>query len=405
MLAPEFFPVWGGTGSYTIELLRSLPSNVNIHIVTLKRSLPGVYSREIDDEEISTILGRPLEIHYISNSSETFFYNLLFQVKCLTEIPKLNREFQFDIIHSHLCHMPDVFLQLSRKTNVPTVLTIHGTIQSLRQHALIACSNFGGLESSEKSLMLYYPIIKFLQNRYVQHISRLIAVSQATKRLATQDLNIPSEKINVVYNGIDTNLFDVPSSIQIKIKYSKPKVVYVGRLIAKKSINTLINAIPQVLRRFPETEFLFVGGGSIVFYRELLLKMGVSEKNFSFTGQLGYFERAKILQEATVFVNPSFFENCSISILEAMSCGCAVIACNVGGNPEIIDSKRNGLLVSPFDSYNMGKAIISLLEDEFLNREISRNARVDALGKFSTKKCAQETYKVYEQVLSNNFKQ
>jgi glycosyltransferase involved in cell wall biosynthesis len=401
MLAPEFFPVWGGVGSYTIELLKSLPEKVDIHVVTLKRDISGFSGKEYTTEGINSILNRPIQVHYISTSKDTFSYNLSFQMACLRKIPSLHKKYHFDIMHSHLCHMPDVFLKLFVGIKIPTVLTIHGTIQSLRDHAVLARSMFGGLESSENSILNFYSGIELLQSQYVKHVDRFIAVSKATKILTIDDLKVNEEKINIVYNGADTQLFSYPNKSQQAQRYSKHTVVYIGRVIAKKGINVLIKAVPEVLRSFPETRFLFVGGGNVPFYREMMLKMGIPEKNFSFVGHLGYFERSKILQEATVFVNPSFFENFSISILEAMSCGCATIACNIGGNPELISSEKNGLLVPPFNSKRLAMSIVSLLENETFNRKMGTEARKTIDPFFSSKMCAEETYKVYKQTIEN----
>ncbi len=399
MLAPEFFPVWGGVGSYTIELLKSLPKNVDIHVVTLEREIPGWSGKDYTNEIIGSILKRPVHIHYLSKSKETFMYNLSFQLACLRSIPSLHKKHRFDIIHSHLCHMPDLFLKLIIGMSVPTVLTIHGTIQSLREHAIWASSLFGGLEESEKSIVRYYPIIELLQQRYAKKVDRFIAVSEATKKFASSDLKVSEDKISTVYNGVDTTLFAPPNEEQKQTKYSNPTIVYIGRIIAKKGINTLIQAIPNVLLHYPDAKFVFVGGGNLDFYKEKLSAMGVVKKNFKFTGHLGYFERLKILQEATVFVNPSFFENFSISVLEAMSCGCATIACYVGGNPELINSGKNGILVRPFDSNRLADSIIALLTDESYNREIGLHARETIIQSFSSEICASETFKVYKQTI------
>ena len=401
MLAPEFFPVWGGTGSYIIELIKSLPKSVNIHVVTLKRDIAGMAKNNIFNHDIHSIINRPIETHYLSASHETFFYNLPFQIACFRKIPSLHREYRFDIIHSHLCHMPDVFLRLFNKIRVPTVLTVHGTIQMLRDHALMARSSFGDLESGEESIIMFYPIIEMLQQNYVKHVAKFIAVSNATKKLTMEHLKIEEEKISVVYNGVDTRLFSAPAKEEVETKFSRPTVLYVGRMISKKGIHTLIKAMPEVLRVFPETRFLFVGGGNIPLYNEIIRKMGIGEKNFSFIGHLGYFERPKIVREATVFVNPSFFENCSLSILEAMSCGSAVVASDVGGNPEIIDSGKNGLLVPAFDDKSLAESLISLLRNENFNKEIGREARRTVEKSFSSTIFAEETYKVYKKTLNN----
>jgi glycosyltransferase involved in cell wall biosynthesis len=399
MLAPEFLPVWGGVGSYTVELLKSLPDNVDIHVVTLKRNIPGFSGEDYNSEKISAVLKRPIEIHYVSTSSETFSYNLAFQIACLRKVPMLHTKCRFDIIHSHLCHMPDVFLKLLVNLPVPTVLTVHGTIQSLRAHALMARSIFGGLENSENSILNFYPAIEFLQQKYVRRVDKLIAVSKATKNLALDDLKVDEERIDIVYNGVDTELFLPSNGKQREQKYLKHTVVYIGRVIAKKGINVLIKSIPEVLKSFPDTRFIFVGGGNVSFYREMLLDMGINQENFSFIGHLGYYERSAILQEATVFVNASFFENFSISILEAMSCGCAVIASNVGGNPEVIESGKNGLLFPAFDEKKLAEAIISLLNDEDFNSKLGTAARQTIERSFSSTKCAKHTHAVYRDVL------
>jgi glycosyltransferase involved in cell wall biosynthesis len=400
MLAPEFLPVWGGTGSYIVELIKFLPKNVNIHVIALKRDIPGMRKNGFHSNDVLSIIDRPLTIHYLSRSQETFFYNLPFQIACFAKIPSLHRRYKFDIIHSHLTHMPDVFLRLFNRIRVPTVLTVHGTIQMLRDTALMARSVFGDLESGEESILRFYPIIKLLEQNYIKHVSKFIAVSNVTKELAMKHLKIEEEKIDVVYNGVDTKIFSPPRKEEVETKYSRHTVLYLGRMISKKGVHILVKAMPEVLRLFPKTRFLFVGGGNISLYKETIRKMGIPERNFSFVGHVGYFERPIMLREATVFVNPSFFENCSLSVLEAMSCGSAVVASDAGGNPEIIETGKNGMLVPVFDDKSLAKSIISLLENENLNKELGREARRTVEHLFSSITFAKKTYDVYKQTIN-----
>ena len=79
MLAPEFFPVWGGVGSYIVELIKALPRNVNIHVVTLKRNIAGMSEGSLRSNDIVSTIDRPIKIHYVSTSNETFFYNIAFR--------------------------------------------------------------------------------------------------------------------------------------------------------------------------------------------------------------------------------------------------------------------------------------------------------------------------------------
>jgi glycosyltransferase involved in cell wall biosynthesis len=401
MLAPEFIPVWGGTGSYTVELVKSLPSCMNIHVITLKRDVGQAATSSSINYDVDAIVKRALEVHYLTSSSETFFYNLSFQLACLRKVPILNKKYNFDIMHSHMCQMPDVYLKLFLKLNLPTVVTIHGTIQMLRDHAIIARDLFHDLESGEKSILRFYPVISQLQQLYVKRVSRFIAVSKKTKEMAIEHFGVDPDKISLVYNGVDIDLFRSADEAELLTKFSKPTILYVGRIISKKGIDILIKAMPEVLKAFPLARFVFVGGGNIPYYKKVIRCKGISEKNYLFTGHMGYLERAKIYREATVFVNPSFFENCSISILEAMSSGCSIVASNVGGNPELIQSGKNGLLVRAFDAKEFARAIILLLKDERFNSMTGKEARRAVKRSFSSTKCAEDTYNVYRQTLNS----
>ena len=175
MIAPEFLPVWGGTGSYTIELIKHLPKSVDIHVVTLKRRIPGMAKRVLTNNRLDSVIDRPVKIHWIANSSDTFFYNLGFQLACLRKIPQLQRKYKFDIIHSHHCHMPDVFLQLFTKISAPTITTVHSTIALIAKLNRLNGVPFEDMERSEKFTLLFYPTLRFLERLYVKYVSRFIA--------------------------------------------------------------------------------------------------------------------------------------------------------------------------------------------------------------------------------------
>lgn len=399
MISAEFIPVWGGTGSYTVELIKHLPRNLDIHVATLNRSIRDMVDSKFVNNDVNSIIDRPIKIHYLAAAKETFFYNLAFQVACWGKIPRLHDKYKFDIIHSHLPHTGDIFFQLVNKNRVPTVVTVHSTITSHKNSTLLSSSRFSDLEWSEKFSLLSFPIIRLLHRNYVKRIARFIAVSNITKELIIKHLNVEAEKISVVYNGVDTGLFHSTTPEELEKKFSRPTVVYIGRIMAKKGLHVLIKAMSDVIRCIPQTKFLFVGGGNISAFQRIIEERGIPRKNYSFIGHVSYFECPKILREATVFVNPSFFENCSLSILEAMSCNTAVVASQVGGNPEIIESGKNGILVPPSNNTLLAKSIISLLGDENYNKKLGVEARRTVEKNFSSKRTAEETYEIYKEIV------
>jgi glycosyltransferase involved in cell wall biosynthesis len=399
LIAPEFLPVWGGTGSYVVELLKYLPKEVEVHVVTLRRQTPDASKNVSIENDPKTVLNREINIHYISDAKETFFYNLGFQFACFKRIPKLHKEFKFDVLHSQFGHMSDILIQLVRKIRVPNVATVHGTIALLNEVSSKISFYFSELEWSEKQVRMFYPQLRALEILYSKYVSQFIAVSKITKERILKDLSIDPQRVCTVYNGVDPHLFKAPSKEDTKKRYSEPTVVYMGRIMAKKGITVLIRAMPKILKEKPNLRFVFIGGGNILFYRDVIRRMKIPEKNFTFLGHLGYFERQEFLRRATVFVNPSFFELCSLSILEAMSSGTSVVAGDVGGNPEIISSGKDGLLFSPSDHDELADDIITLVNDENLGKEMGKQARRTVERSFTSERCAKETCEIYRQMI------
>lgn len=126
LVAPEFIPLWGGTGSYGVQLVQNLPKEMEIHVVTLRRVLRSSNNDDVVGQpDLIPSLTDNIHVHYISTANDTFFYNLGFQLSCLREIPKLHHKYNFSIIHSHHCHMPDILLQLMHTLRIPTITTVH----------------------------------------------------------------------------------------------------------------------------------------------------------------------------------------------------------------------------------------------------------------------------------------
>jgi glycosyltransferase involved in cell wall biosynthesis len=113
MLAPEFFPVWGGVGSYILEISRNMPNDVEIHIITPRRTNFGTDNLKSSDES-NNPLPDNVHVHFVGSAKDTFFYNLFFQLNCRKFIHEYINKFKIDLIHSQSA-MPDIFI--SEKKN------------------------------------------------------------------------------------------------------------------------------------------------------------------------------------------------------------------------------------------------------------------------------------------------
>ena len=125
ILAPENSPSWGGVGSYVYNLAKNLPKNLDIHIVTIDRIVDDPYENLLSDERF--------HIHKILrvDRSDSFFYNLRFQLAVLRNLRKLHKKKKFNLIHSHSGHLPHLFSEFQKIA--PLVVTVHATVKGMKQ--------------------------------------------------------------------------------------------------------------------------------------------------------------------------------------------------------------------------------------------------------------------------------
>ncbi|MDH5266411.1 MAG: glycosyltransferase family 4 protein [Candidatus Bathyarchaeota archaeon] len=416
IVSPDFLPIWSGIGSYTVELIKHLPENIHIHLVTLRRTIrSGKKSIELDDNSISSKLNKNLHIHYISEAKDTFLYHLNFQIACLRKIPQLHKQYQFDLLHSHFPLMSDVLLQLLKKNQIPpTISTVHTTIEGQHLGVEMARSfdrsiKLSELDRSEKANLLLYMPLKVYESLFLRNVHRLIAVSKFVKKELVNYLGVAEKRIGVIHNGVDTKTFSPKRLSKIPgeaARYldigSRPVILYTGRLTLAKGISVLIDAVPEVIKSVPDAYFVFSGGGNYEPYFRWLRRRGVHEKNALFLGYVkDYFDMPALYALATIYVAPTFYDSLPLRVLEAMSCGKAVVASNVGGIPEIIQNWHNGIIIPPGNSKVLAEKLTFLLENEKFSAMLGTRARKTILSNFSAERMALDTAEVYRKEVTN----
>ena len=399
ILAAEFLPVWGGIGTYIVELVRHLPKDIEIHVVTPRREGFGEEKVSTSDYDFSEYFGDNIHIHFLCNAKDTFIYNATFQFACLKYVPKLVKKENIDLIHSG-SHIPDLLLD-SKRLDVPKVTTIHTTVRGQRNGAKMSGMKFWDLEFSEKATYLVYPFLRLAEVIYFSKARYYITVSEWMKRqLRKQYLKMNHSTISVIPNSVDTNLF---SPSKERNPFQGDLVLLTGRLIAAKGIKYLVEAVPEVLKEYPETFFVCIGAGNSLPYERRLKELGVSEKNFVFPGYLKErTELIKYYRASSVYLAPTLYENLPIRVLEAMACGVPVVASNVCAIPEAIDDGVNGILVQPGSVDELVDAICCLLSDSNLRRKIGENARKTVLEKFDWDVNGKWTAQVYHKILDQS---
>jgi len=240
-----------------------------------------------------------------------------------------------------------------------------------------------------------------LFNTFQKHFrdipSKYVAVSQSTKNDAMHYWNLPADRIAVIHNGP----FVAPHAP--RTNFGSKMILMVSDISPRKNHVRLIKAFEVVHRRYESPPELVIVGRMRTLIPELKNKVqSVIEQNknikITFTGYLTDSEILTLYQEADVFVYPSLYEGFGLPVLEAMACGCPVIASNVSSLPEVVD--KAGILVDPYNVEELAQAMITVLEDDDLKREMSRKSIAQA-QKFSWEKAAEQLLTVCVQAMQD----
>ncbi|MBN1661423.1 MAG: glycosyltransferase family 4 protein [Anaerolineae bacterium] len=208
----------------------------------------------------------------------------------------------------------------------------------------------------------------------------------------------------VIPNGIIAPLEtgEWPTLSSLNLPENKPILLTLNNLFTfhrRQGTKLLIAAAPAILDRFPEAQFLVVGGVNNPTRDQESLRWARQEAGnlpFIFTGYRPEHPYT-LLAVADIYVHPSFLDNSPTSVMEAMVMSKPIVATRVGGIPEIISHKQTGLLV-PQEPTALAGAVVSLLEDWTWARSLGERARDEALRSFTWIKIGERFVALYKDI-------
>lgn len=180
-----------------------------------------------------------------------------------------------------------------------------------------------------------------------------------------------------------------------------PKTAFVigavGRLVAVKGYEYLIDAMQEVGRVIPESHLVIAGEGPLLDpLRGRVERHGLAQR-VTFAGYQSEIRR--FLAMLDVFVMPSLSEGLPMALLEALCCGKAAIGTSVGGIPEVISNRENGILIPPSDSRSIAKGIVEIHGDEAFKALLSHRGRESVEKDFSSDAMARKYSSLYHGML------
>jgi len=248
----------------------------------------------------------------------------------------------------------------------------------------------------------YNPVVSFFWNRSVKQMknaAKIIAISNFTKNEITKQLAIPKEKIETIHLGFDDKIFKPmkkkESRKELGIEEAAHLILNVGAEDKRKNMTTLLRAFATVSEKDENAMLLRIGKQKPETAR-LIRELGIAEK-VKYFSSIPVEKLATTYNTADVFCFCSYYEGFGLPVLEAMACGCPVVAAKAASVPEIVEGA--GVLVkNPLDACEFAKQVEMLLENPAERKRLERKGFAQA-RKFSWKKNAEETMRIYEEVL------
>jgi len=241
-----------------------------------------------------------------------------------------------------------------------------------------------------------------------QRADVILTISNSAKKDIIKILNIPEDKIKVIYCGINQKLYklvpelSLPKSLK-KYGIRKKYILAIGPLGTRKNHNRLIDAYNILPKNIRKDYQLVITGEKKGTYNKLLIKAGKNclIDDIVFTGFVPEEEMPVLISAASLFVFPSLYEGFGIPLLEAMACGTPLLVSNVSSIPEVVESAA--LLFDPYDINEMANAINRGIIDENLRQKLIQKG-FERVKKYSWKYSAKELLSAFEEIYNTEKK-
>ncbi len=289
---------------------------------------------------------------------------------------------RFDILHFHDWHFADAMAELAPRL---MILSFHSTEYGRNG------GNFGDWP--------LFTIISQKEKNAASLAARITTVSQETLTEVMWLYGVPEWKITVVPNGTDPDAFRLvldPGTVKKEygIHPLAPVVLFLGRLEYQKGPDLLIRAIPSIIARRWDVRFLFAGTGSM----QATLSAMAHSMPVAYLGYVSDTERQRLLNSCDLVANPSRNEPIGLVLTEAWSAERCVVATDVGGLAENIETFVDGIKV-PVRPDAIAWGISYVIEDPVRMQEMGRAGQKKVAARFSWGRVTRRMAGLYRQVL------
>lgn len=383
MLSWEYPPhIVGGLGTHVADLLPSLAAQgVEVHLLT-----PRWAGGEREEKGGKATIHR-IEPPIVESGS---LFATAWQTNLALEehASMLQKRRPFDIIHAHDWLVGFAACSLKRLYKIPLLATIHATERGRAY----------GLHNDLQRA------INDVEWWLTYEAWRVICASEFMAQEVKAFFNVPSDKVDVVPNGVDWERFCRLAGGDLtpfRAQFATPQekmILQVGRIVHEKGLHLLVQAAPKVLARH-KAKFVVVGSGELLEgLQKQAQELGVGG-NFHFTGFLPDEDRDRLYKVADCAVFPSLYEPFGIVALEAMAARVPVVVSEVGGLKEVVKHGETGITVYPNNPDSLAWGILHTLEHPEWAKMRVDNAYRMVRDEYSWDRIARRTIEIYKRVV------
>jgi glycosyltransferase involved in cell wall biosynthesis len=295
-----------------------------------------------------------------------------------------------DVVHAHFWMSGLAALAAVRGTGIPLLQTFHALGSVKRRHQ-------GSLDTSPHARV-------GLEQKLCREVDRVIATCRDEVE-ELRALGLPPYRADVIPCGVDTSLFR-PGP---RRDGGPQRLLVVGRLVTRKGIGNVIEALGSLLARGHDVELVVAGGPpgdgvdvdpEVQRLRVLAERLGVAER-VRFLGGMSRGDVPQLMRDADVVVTVPWYEPFGIVPIEAMACGRPVVGSAVGGLLDTIVPGTTGELVPPRDPAALADVLHDLLDDPERRQRYGRAGRERAVALYDWTNIVARTEEVYESVVHN----
>jgi glycosyltransferase involved in cell wall biosynthesis len=293
---------------------------------------------------------------------------------------------KYDIVHDNQT-MSYGILKI-KELGLPVAETIHHPVTIDRDLAIQSAKSL----KDKLGLKRWFSFID-MQIKVARRLSHIITVSQTARRHISESFQIPEDKLQVIYNGIDSDIFCPSEAIT---RLDNRLLVVISRDTPVKGLPYLLKALAELNRQY-KLELVVVAKGTDNHTTQRLIDTLGIRDYVNIIDEIDTAELVKQYRLATIVVIPSIYEGFGLPAAEAMACGTPVVATSAGALPEVVGDA--GILVPPADTKALVSAISALIMSPDMRHRLGEMGRRRILDTFNWRNTAERTLEVYAEAV------